>query len=322
MNKTEKFYKDQFDFDVSTLDDYKSNTLPNMVVDLLQSSTYLERFTLEEGVKGTKTITMLNADVALQAKVACTPNPDGSVEITGKDLVVKPLYMGIEFCNEQLNGKITEILNRVGMKRQEDGSLPADLQSILLAYLGELLKKKAQRVYVLGDTTSGDAELALFDGLVKILEKEATAVTSTETDITASNAYDLAYRMATEFDTTILDNGETFEVHTGRAEALLVLKQWNDTNPYNQLPIPTGGSTIEFEIPLTGIKLVTVPELNGKQKMFGVIPKYCYVGTDAMEDMTFDLKWNAYDEKLKAEASFRLGGNIVIESKFTKLVLA
>jgi len=322
MGQFKNTLKDKFGFDVSTLDAYKGNSLPNIIADLIQESSYLSRFSMEEGIKGTRTIALLNGDVALQAKVACTPNPDGSVSITGKDLIVKPLYMGIEFCNETLNGKFTEILNRIGMKRQDDGSLPADLDVIINAYLGSLLKKKAQRVYVLGDTGSGDAELALFDGLVKILEAEATAVTSTETAITASNAYDLAYRMATEFDSVILDNGETFEVHTGRAEAMKVLKAWNASNPYNTVAIPTGGGTIEFEIPLTGIKLVTVAELNGLDKMFGIVPKYCYVGTDSADDMTFDVKYDDYNEKLKSESSFRLGGNIILEQYFTKLVLA
>ena len=103
--------KEKFDYDVSDLGAWTDNTLPSIVTDVIENSEFLSSLTLEEGVKGTKEIAMLTADVTLQAKANCTPSPDGSVIFTGKDLVTKPLYAGIEFCNEDLNTKMTQILN-------------------------------------------------------------------------------------------------------------------------------------------------------------------------------------------------------------------
>lgn len=115
--------KEQFDYDVSNLPTWTDNTLPTIVTDVIENSEFLSTMTLEEGVKGTKEIAMLTADVTLQAKANCTPSPDGAVIFTKKNLVTRPLYAGIEFCNEDLNTKMTQILNTLGMKRQEDNYL-------------------------------------------------------------------------------------------------------------------------------------------------------------------------------------------------------
>ena len=142
MSKLKKSLKDKFDYDVSGLPAWTDNTMPNMIPDLIANSEFLGTMTLEEDVKGTREIALLNADVTLQAKVACTPSPDGSVIFTKANLTTVPLYAGIEFCNEDLNTKMTQILNRMGLKMQ-DGQLPAELESILMAYLLKQLERKA-----------------------------------------------------------------------------------------------------------------------------------------------------------------------------------
>lgn len=323
-NKLKKVLKDKFDFDVTALPDYTKETMPDIITDVIGNSEFLSKLTLRENIKGSERINLLNGDITLQAKTNCTQSPDGAFIFTDKVIEVVQLYMGIEFCNEDLNGKITEMLNVVGMKRQ-NGQLPADLDAIIMAYLLKSLRRKAQRVTILGDTTSLDPELVLLDGLRKLINNDTDVVDymSPESVIDETNAYDIVYGLFESIPTDLYDNEMEVEVYMGRDKALKVLKQWNNDNPYNQLPIPAKkGSSMEFVLPLTNITVMSLPELNGTDEMWAFPLSLAFLGTDSMDDWDFSMKYDEYNDKLKAESSFRLGTQIVWGQYFTRLQLA
>lgn len=301
--------KTDFGYDATALPSLGDNTVKSgFITDLIQNSTFLKSFTLEEGVKGTREIALLNANVMLQKKQGCSLSPDGSVVFTKEDLKTELIGAEIEFCNEDLNRKMTEVLNVIGLKRQ-NGQLPAELDTILMAYLLKRLQAKVQRVAVLGDTASSDTELKLVNGLIKILDDstDKTVVTSTETAITSANAYSLAEKLYFGINHEVLDNGLEVVIYTGRTEATAILQQWNADKPYNQMDVPNTSGTFEFNLPLYGIKVVALPELTGKNKMYALPMSLWFFGTDLESDFSFDVKYDDYNEKLKATASFRMG---------------
>ena len=315
--------KERFDYDNTALPAWGDNTMPDFITDLIEDSTFLSDLTLEEAVKGYRDIALLNADITLQAKAGCTTSPDGSVVFTEKRLTTVLLQAGIEFCNEDLNGKITQILNVLGVKRQ-NGQLPAELESILIAYLTRLISKKAQNLVLSGDTTSPDAELELMDGLRKIIYA-STDVTVVTTAVTAgtgwtdSNGYDLAKELYKGVNTEVLDNGIPIKMYMGRTEALTVLEQWNQANPYSQREVDSNTTNMQFELPLMGIQIETLPQLNGTGEAIVMPLSLAFLGTDEMSDMDLEIKYDDYNDKLKAEASFRLGTQIVWDKYFTRL---
>ena len=325
MSKLKRQLKEKFGYDVSALPAWTDNTMPVLITDLIENSDFLSTMTLETDIKGTKEIALLNADVTLKAKAGCTPSPDGSVIFTKRNLTTVPLYAGIEFCNEDLNAKMTQVLNKIGLKMQ-DGQLPADLETILMAYLMKQLQRKAQRLVVMGDTGSIDVELALMNGLRHILAND-TAVNDYLSAYTTSNfnanAYTIAFELASAIPAELFDNGEVVNIYTGRAEALAILNDWNGSNPYNVVQVPVAtGTSMTFQLPLTNINVITLPELNGLKEMFAAPMSLTFLGTDSLDDMTFDIKYHDYDDKLKAECSFRLGVQIVFPEYFTRLSLA
>ena len=315
--------KEKFDYDVSALEDWKSNTLPDLIPDLVETSTFLSSLTLEEGIKGTRDIALLNADITLQAKQGCTASPDGSVIFTGVPLTTHLLYAGIEFCNEDLNGKMTEVLNALGVKNQ-NGQLPAELEDILTAYLMKKIQRKAQRLLILGDTTSLDPELALFDGLRKIINNNADVEVydSPEIAITAANAYDIAVGVYDAVPAEVFDNEMSVHLYMGRDTAKKVVKAWNASNPYNLIDIADGKGTYSFKLPLTEIEIMVLPELTGTDEMYAIPLPLTFLGTDELTDMELEIKYDNYNDKLKAEASFRLGTAIVWAKYFVRLELA
>lgn len=322
LRKKEYQKRYKFDYDVSALPAWTDNTMPEVVTDLIANSEFLADFSIEEGVKGTREIALMNADITLTAKTGCTQSVDGAVTFTGVDLTTVLLDAGIEFCNETLNGKMTQILNTIGVKMQ-NGQLPADIEDILMAYLMRRLERKAQRLVVLGDTASLDAELVLMDGLIKIIENDVNVIeyTSPEVAITDVNGYDIAYGLALAIDPEIFDNGMDVKIYMGRTEALKVIKAYNDANQFSQVNIDLGGTSMTFPLPLTGITVTTLPELNNTGKMFAIPMALTFLGVDDPGDMTLEIKYDDYNDKLKVYSAFRLGTQIVWGKYFTKLTL-
>jgi len=322
IGKLGKALKEKFDYDVSGLPAWTDNTMPVVITDLINNSEFLNSLTLESDVKGTKEIALLNADVTLQAKVACTPSPDGSVIFTKANLTTVPLYMGIEFCNEDLNGKMTQILNKLGLKMQ-DGQLPSDLETILGAYLGKLLQRKAQLLVVSGDTTSLDAELVLMNGLRQILVNNADVLTFDAPDatMTTTNAYSQFLGVHDKIPTELFDNEMTIKIYTGRTEARKCITAWNTANQYDHVDVVNTKSSVSFILPGTNVEVVTLPELDGKSEVYAMPMDLTFLGVDSLDDMNFEVKYDAYNDKLKAEASFRLGTQIVWGQYFVRLEL-
>jgi len=316
----QKNLKMKFGYDVSGLAAWKDNTLPNITADLVETSRFLQSLALEEGVKGSREIALLSSSIALQAKANCTPSPDGSVVFTEEVLTTKPLYMGVEFCNEDLNTKMTQILNALGMKNQE-GQLPAPLETILMAYLTKMLQKKSERLVWLGDTASLDPDLVHFNGLKKLLDADADVLDTTNiyATLTSSNAYDAAYEVFTTIPAEIFDNQMPIALYTGRTEALAIIKQWNDNNAYDRIEAVNEGGSLRFTLPQSNVEVMTVPALDGKGDIYALPVSLIFLGVDSREDENFDIKFDAYNEKLKAETSFRLGVQYVFPQYFVKL---
>jgi len=323
MSKFKARLKDKFNFDVSALDDYTDEQSSEFITDIIESSKLLGMLRLEEGVKGSRELKLLTADMTLKTMVGCTPSPTGAVTFSGRQISAKRLYAGIEFCNEDLNGKYTQMLNVLGANRQDSEMV---LENVLIAYLGVLLRRKAQRVVVLGDTLSGDPELALFDGLVKLIDNDAlvNVAYSLDTAIDESNGYDNAKLVFNTIPAEVFDDGLNVVILTGRTEARAIIDQvWADKDFNANIDDRTDdGGSISFTLPTTDIKVMSIPELSGTGKMYGFIFDYAFLGTDLEDDLdTIAIKYDDYDNKLKAEAMLRLGTQFVLPQYWTRLRL-
>lgn len=315
---------EKFGYDVTAIPDFTDDNMPNVITDLIENSKFLSQLSMIENIKGTKQILLANGDITLQAIEGCTLTPDGAFVFTDEDITVYPLGAAIEFCNEDLNGKITQLFNSPGMRGQND-HLPTELDGLIMTYLMRVLQKKAQRLLILGDEGSVNPELALLNGIRYRINNDVTVIDymSAETSITASNAYTIAVGLYESIPVELFDNGMDVVIYTGRTEAMAILKQWNNANPYDRVAMPTDNTTsLEFNLPMYPIRVISLPELNGLGEMYAWANDLVFVGTDQKSDWVFDMKYDDYNDKLKAEAKFRLGTQIVWGKYFTRLQLA
>jgi len=319
--------QDKFDWDVSALPAYTDEQSQDFFLTLLDSSSFLSKLQLDEGVKGSKEIKLLTADMSLQAYNDCTPTPDGAAVFTGDTLTTKPLYAGIKFCNEDLNDKYTQMLNVLGIRRQNQQMV---LEDVLLAYLEKLMRKKIQDAVLLGDTASANPDLVHFDGLVKLIDNNADVIDATvslsgsSTGIDATNGFDFAKAVYNAVPSEVFDNQMNVVILTGRQEARAIIDQvYNDKDYASTLDNTDENGVISFTLPTTNITVETVPQLNGLGKMYGFVYNLAFLGTDLESELDgLDIKYHDYDDELKAEAKFRLGTQIVYGQYFVKLVIS
>ena len=315
------FIKEKYGWDVTALSDW-SPVYDEVITDMIEQSTFMSKFKVLEGVKSKMQIPLMNAEISLQAKVGCTATPDGSVIFTEEEIETALLYMGVEFCNEDLNTKITEIFNVLGVKRQNE-DIPADIKEVLLAYLMHLAEKAIQDLLILGDTTSLNPDLKHFDGMKKLMAGAGSnKVNVTATSITSANAYTVAQELVEGSPAEIWETDNNVLLVTGTNEARSIIKQWNNDNPYNVINMPPLGGTFEVELPLLGVTIVAVPQLSGQNEMYTIPMRLWFLGTDLESDIAFDVKYDSYNDKLKAEMSFRLGMQPVWLKYSSKVVLA
>lgn len=314
--------REDFNWDPSALDPYKEYTLPTVQTDVIGENTLLQRFTLEEGVKGTREITILEATLALQEVQGCDATPDGSVAFTGVDISTKLLYAGIEFCNETLNGKATQILNSLGVKGQND-HIPYEIEQILMAYLTKLLQRSVQDLLLLGDTTSSNPNLAIADGLVKKWDADGNiyAVAYPSNVINQTNAYSIAEAMVNAINPELYASGEKIILLTGSDVLRYIAMEYNRLFPYTTVNVELRSSNNSILFPHWGVEVFGTMQLAAKSKMYIVPERLVYVATDEMDDMEFDVKYQDYEDRLKVEAKFRLGWQYIFPIYFAKLNL-
>ena len=319
----EKQFKLKFGFDVTALADYVDEQSTTFFTDIVETSDFMSTaFTLEENVKGKKKIKLLTADMTLQTMSGCTPAPDGTVTFTDRELEVVRLYAGIEFCNEDLIDKYTQMLLAIGASRQDEELV---LQDVLLAYLLKILQRKAQRLAMRGDTDSVDPDLLHIDGMVKLLTNDPliNVAQSPDPTIDASNGYDTLKLVYDAIPTAVKQDGLEHMIVCGYETARACIDQvYNDKDFSANFDHTEQNGIISFTLPTTNVKVMSVVELNGTNEVFGWVPSYAFLGTDAASDMEeLEVLYDQYDRKLKVEAIFREGVQFILPQYWVKLRL-
>lgn len=322
MKSLKERIKDKFNYDVSALPAYIDEQSGEIIQDLLFDSGFTARINVLQNVKGSQTIKLLNSNIALQSVASCTMSDDGTITFDGKNITTKRLGIQASICNEELESTWAQMLLAIGANAQ-DREMP--LEAVILAYITKQIKKKNQDLIFNGDTASVNPDLVHYDGLVKqwTADSDLISATTTETEITTANAYDLAKLVYTNIPHVLFDNGVNVEIITGRDTADKILSQIYADKDYSAIiDVQRTGSEISFTLPTTGITVRSYPQLTGQEVMFAVPYNYVFFGTDV--DSDFDgvsVKYLEDDEKLRISNKMRSGIQYVYPDYFTKLVL-
>ena len=283
------------------------------IVDVLSlsKSSIFSRINVLENVKSEVILPSIRTDAVLQKITGCKFFVNGQTKISEEILKVTPVGTAEEYCNEDLVGKWAEVLLKQGLNGQNDVPEPAEALHTIHAYNW---RRRAERLWWLGDEDSTDNELAIADGFYKKVLNGG--VTIPKQTITSSNAWGVFWDLINKINPAFLQNGIRYEIRTSRQNVTHLLNYiWNNKD-YNALVqgVSLNDEHLEFIMPVTGFRIVEDFSLENKH-LIAVPLNLTYVGTDAYGDFNFvNMKHDNYNDLSKIEVKARIGFGISVPS--------
>ena len=103
-----KYIKSTFDFDVSGLGAYVDEQSEEILVKQVTAGRTLEKITIQEGIKGSEEIKLMDDSVVYQAG-DCTMTASGDTVFTDRAIAVETLGFMKKFCQKDLAGFWTQL---------------------------------------------------------------------------------------------------------------------------------------------------------------------------------------------------------------------
>lgn len=317
--------KKMFDYDVSDLEAYVDEQSPEIMPDLINESNLKSRINRITNVKGSQKIKLLSSTPTLQAASTCGWTPTGGVVLTDVELVTERVKIQEEYCNEDLNDTWAQIENVAGANAQDEN--PPSFADIMIRYYIQRANELDENLMMLGDVLSVDPNLAFYNGFVKrwLISGDLNVYYSLETDIDATNAYDLLKAVDNTTPTTVKRHRASvgYEIICGYETAQACIDQvYNDKDFASKIDFTDTDGELSFILPTTTTRVRSIPSLDGTNYVFGVCYKYMFWGTDLEADLDgFQFKYNDTEEMLRFSVKWRSGVNFVFGQYFTRLRL-
>jgi hypothetical protein len=312
-------------FDVSALAAYTNEHAMDLIIKSVAGGRLANYANIQDGVKGPTTINILSSDVVFQAD-GCSRSADGTTTLSQRTITPGAVAIHEDLCMTDLAAKYTATMLRQGLTNEKEEIPFEEL------YYAEKIQKVQKAIEVAdwqGDTTSGTANLARYDGLNKIIAA-ATAVNgnptgiTVATGITSSNVIGIFTGMAELMPEDIMD-ADDLKLYCGMDSFLKYQKAIADGNYFHYV-VEEGFSA---ELPLIGFPNVTVcatPGLSGltNGNCYLMRASNVYIGVDLPNEESEDVRsWYDPNTRLfKVTMAFRRGVNVAFPDQIVEFLLA
>lgn len=311
-------------FDVSALSNYTkenekllvtSSILGNKTANLIK-----EAGGVLVGIKSSEKVGRMDTDAIFQSGSSCGFNASGSTTFSQRTITVGSIKVNEALCPKDLESKYLQ------------KALPSGSRYDSIVFAQEYADRKSKRIAAQletalwqGDTTSGNANLSRFDGLIKLIGASGvetnnnTYFGSTATSITTANVvavFDAVYKgMPAEVvaadDMTIFCGQDVFRTYT------IALK---NANMYHYTADVKADS--EFVLPGTMIKVVAVQGLNGTNKIYAIRLSNLFLGTDLLDEQEkFEIFYARESDQVRYVCEFKMGVNVAFPDEVTKFTI-
>jgi len=311
-------------FDVSALAAYTNEHAMDLIIKSVAGGRLANYANIQDGVKGPTTINILSSDVVFQAD-GCSRSADGTTTLSQRTITPGAVAIHEDLCMTDLAAKYTATMLRQGLTNEKEEIPFEEL------YYAEKIQKVQKAIEVAdwqGDTASGTANLARYDGLNKIIAA-ATAVNgnptgiTTGTGITSSNVIGIFTGMAELMPEDIMD-ADDLKLYCGMDSFLKYQKAIADGNYFHYV-VEEGFSA---ELPLIGFPNVTVcatPGLSGltNGNCYLMRASNVYIGVDLPNEESEDVRsWYDPNTRLfKVTMAFRRGVNVAFPDQIVEFLL-
>lgn len=274
------------------------------------------------GVKGPQAIPLLDTDAVFQLD-ACGYTPSGTTAITQRTITPGKIKLEETLCPKDLEAYFTSEALRAGSTYEDFGN--ADFEAKYLERKNLKIAAQLETAIWQGDTTSGTANLARFDGLMKLIDAGSpvdanvsgyTGVATITTLLPANiinavkgvkNAIPAALKGMK--DVTIFCGYDAYDMYVDAGVAAnLFSYNFNDNSNYGGLKVPG-----------TGIMLQAVHGLDGTGDMYAFRLANAVMGVDVIsEPESYDLWYSKDNNEVRSRVAFKLGVNVAFTAECVK----
>jgi hypothetical protein len=315
-------------FDVSTLAAYTEQNEALLVTDSVlgakTAALIKSAGNVMVGVKSAETINIMDTDAIFQAGGSCGFTASGSTTFTQRTVTVGKIKVNESLCPKDLEAKYLQ------------KALPTGSMYDSIPFEQEFADKKAKTIAAQlevalwqGDTTSGNANLSKFDGLVKLIGAASGVVAANASTfisgaplstITAGNVisiFDGVYQaipaqVVAADDMTIFCGQDVFRTYT------IALKNANQFHYSIDVKADS-----EFVLPGTPIKVIALQGLNGTNKVYAMRVSNLFLGTDLLnEEEKFEIFYAKEADQVRFVSEFKMGVNVAFPDEIVKFILA
>jgi hypothetical protein len=320
-------------FSVGTLTAYvienEKDLLSKSIFEAKTADVILSEGKVLQGVKTTQKISILDTDATFQPGTGCTFTPSGTTAITQRSVTVAPIKVVEDLCIADLDAGFMQKALKPGYNNQIPFEKEyTDLKAMKIA-------KQLEIGIWQGDTASGNANLAPFDGLIKILDAAGTAASanqgayiaggsiSTGTGITTSNVKSIVNSMWLALPADIQGHDD-IRIFCGWDVFYRYINAYTDQNLFNFAP--TGSevkiSDGEVTIPGTSYKLTAVHGLDQTNRLFSGRMTNFVAATDMLhEEEKWEIMPDQFNNYLRFQAFFRFGVNVAFPDQIVSFKL-
>lgn len=323
-------------YDVSALTNYTAEN----VTDLVHRSLFLAKtldLVKKEGVvmtdiKSAEKIELMDTDAIFQAGGTCGFTSSGSTSFTQRTLTIGKIKINESLCAKTLETKYTQKALKTGSRYD---SIPFEQQYTELK-AGTISDQLETAVWQ-GDTTSVNANLARFDGYIKLIDAAAVAIQANSATYIAAGAPIVIATGITLANVKGVVNAMWLALPAkiqGKAD-IRILCGWDTFNKFisaytdvNLFHFAPGGNEVKQEngevvIPGTNYVLTAVHGLDGTNRLFAVRMSNMYIGTDLMnEEERWEIFFAKEADEIRFVSEFKYGVNVALPNEIVTFTLA
>ncbi len=306
-----------FDFDTSGLSAYADENSDELFRRAVTAGRTLSLIRIQDGVKGSAKIKLLNDSVTYQLADDCSMTADGNSTIfTDRTLTTVKMGFYKTFCQDDLSGFWTRLALRAGAMAENEELI---FEQEIMDYILEIHSFELEKMIWQGDSALVGGNLQFIDGLATRMDADAGVPDANATAIaavTSSNAYAVFLSVARAIPSTIYDKADT-KIFCGR-EYFNFLK--DDLFSQNLYHVPVASQEDnQMILPATGFTVEMVQGLSGQDGIYAGRSQDMIFGTDLASDAgSVEMWYDKDDDVIKIRSKFYGGTQYPFSDQLVK----
>ena len=306
--------------DVSGLSAFTDENKMDLIKKAILTGRSLEFMTIQPDIKSSATINILDSTLVGQAG-SCGFNSDGTTILSQRTLSVDAIKVNESICIDTLEAYYTQKMMNPGSYNE---SIP--FEQLYSEDKAEKIADMLESIVWKGDK-SGSGNIALADGLLKVIDAEGSVVdgnvgaVTAATGITAGNVVEIIDGMVESVPADIIDADDLilfvgYDVYRVYAKALRNANLFHYTGAENQ------GQEFSQMVPGTNVKVVAVKGLNGTNRMVLSRVANLYIGTDLLNDAEqFSIFYSKDNDEVRFVAKLKVGSQVAFPELVVEFTL-